>query len=114
MIKLTLPACPKCDENYTYEDGHLFICPMCFHEWTEESLKAEEEASIIRDMNGNQIENGDEATIASDLKLGKDTIKRGSKVKNIQILDEHVDGHDIQGRIDGFGTLYLKSSVIKK
>lgn len=111
---MSLPICPKCKENYTYQEGHLYICPMCFHEWTEESIKEEEEALILRDINGNQIEDGDEATIAIDLKLGKDKIKQGSKVKNIQILEEVVDGHDIQGKIDGYGTLYLKSSVIKK
>lgn len=111
---MNLPVCPKCGDQYTYQDGHLYICPMCFHEWTEESLLAEEEALIIRDVNGNPIENGDEATIVSDLKLGKNTIKQGAKVKGIQILDTPVDGHDIQGKVDGFGTLYLKSSVIKK
>lgn len=24
-----LPNCPKCGDEYTYEDGHMFICPMC-------------------------------------------------------------------------------------
>lgn len=111
---MALPVCPKCKENYTYQDGHLYVCPSCFHEWTAESTQEEEEAQIIRDINGNPIENGDEAIIAKDLKLGKDTIKQGLKVKSIRILNEPVDGHDIQGKIDGFGTLYLKSSVIKK
>ncbi len=111
---MSLPLCPKCNESYTYQEGHLFICPMCFHEWTQESLKAEEEALIIRDINGNPIVDGDNAVIAMDLKLGKDTIKQGTKVKGIQRLDDPVDGHNIQGKVDGFGSLLLKSSVIKK
>ena len=53
-------------------------------------------------------------TIVLDLKLGGDTIKRGTKAKNIQFLDKELDGHDIQGRVDGFGNLYLKTSVVKK
>ncbi|WP_297377054.1 zinc ribbon domain-containing protein YjdM [uncultured Helcococcus sp.] len=110
---MSLPNCPKCGESYTYEDGHLYVCPMCFYEWTEESLKAEEEASILRDSVGNEIYEGADATIIQDLKLSSDTIKRGAKVKGIQILDKEVNGHDIQGKIEGFGNLLLKSSVIK-
>lgn len=111
---MTLPNCPKCDGEYTYQEGHLFICPMCFNEWTEESQKAAEEALITRDSNGNVLEDGDDVTVIRDLKLGNETIKQGAKAKNIKILDEEVDGHDIQGRVDGFGVIYLKSSVVKK
>lgn len=109
-----LPACPKCQSNYTYEDGHLFVCPMCFHSWDQMAQAAAEEALITRDINGNILEDGDDVIIAQDLKLGKDTIKQGTKVKGLRILNEPYNGHDIQGRIDGFGTLYLKSSVVKK
>ncbi len=111
---MTLPNCPKCDGEYTYQEGHLFICPMCFNEWTEESQKAAEEALITRDSNGNVLEDGDDVTVIRDLKLGNETIKQGAKAKNIKILDEEVDGHNIQGRVDGFGVIYLKSSVVKK
>lgn len=111
---MSLPSCPKCHESYTYEDGNLYVCPMCFHEWTEASQQAAEEALIIRDANGNPLQTGDDVTIIRDLKLGKDTLKQGTKAKNIRILDVPVDGHDIDGRVDGFGTIYLKSSVVKK
>ena len=87
---------------------------MCFNEWTEESQKAAEEALITRDSNGNVLEDGDDVTVIRDLKLGTETIKQGAKAKNIKILDEEVDGHDIQGRVDGFGVIYLKSNVVKK
>ncbi|HQB32085.1 MAG TPA: zinc ribbon domain-containing protein YjdM [Erysipelotrichaceae bacterium] len=110
---MSLPNCPKCDQPYTYEDGTMLVCPMCFHEWTEESRKAAEEAAKLRDAFGNEILDGTEAIIAMDLKLGSDTIKQGTKVKNITILEYPQDGHDIQGRVDGFGTLLLKSAVIK-
>lgn len=111
---MSLPSCPKCKENYTYQDNHLYICPMCFYEWTEESERIKEEESLIKDSNGNVLEDGDDVTTIRDLKLGKETIKQGSKAKSIQILDEPVDNHDIQGKIDGFGTILLKSSVVKK
>ncbi|WP_341436725.1 alkylphosphonate utilization protein [Neofamilia massiliensis] len=69
---------------------------------------------MIRNSNGNILENGDDVIVIRDLKLGKDIIKQGTKAKNIQILDEEYNGHNIQGRVDGFGVVYLKSSVVKK
>lgn len=114
MKDLSLPKCPKCNEDYTYENGFSYVCPMCHYEWTEESERSANEAMIIRDSNGNELADGDSVTVIRDLKMGKDTIKQGSKAKNIKILDEPMDGHDIQGRVDGFGVIYLKSSVVKK
>lgn len=111
---MSLPACPKCNENHTYEDGHLYICPMCFHEWTDESIRQAEEALITRDANGNELVDGDSVIIIQDLKVGRDSIKQGTRVRNIRILDNPVDGHDIEARVDGFGSMYLKSSVVKK
>ena len=58
-----LPNCPQCDSEYTYEDGQLFVCPMCAHEWTQEDEVARAEAGIIRDANGNQLENGVSVTV---------------------------------------------------
>ncbi|WP_315271502.1 zinc ribbon domain-containing protein YjdM [uncultured Abiotrophia sp.] len=110
-----LPNCPQCDSEYTYEDGQLFVCPMCAHEWTQEDEVARAEAGIIRDANGNQLENGDCVTVIKDLKLNATTtIKQGTKAKNIRLIDEPVDGHDIACKIDGIGSLYLKSIYVKK
>ena len=110
-----LPNCPQCDSEYTYEDGQLFVCPMCAHEWTQEDEVARAEAGIIRDANGNQLENGDSDTVIKDLKLNATTtIKQGTKAKNIRLIDEPVDGHDIACKIDGIGSLYLKSIYVKK
>ena len=54
-----LPNCPKCGDEYTYEDGHMFICPMCGNEWTAADAQAAAEAGIIRDANGNELADGD-------------------------------------------------------
>ena len=111
----TLPNCPQCGSEYTYEDGDLLICPMCAHEWTqaEEAERAEE--GIIRDANGNQLFDGDNVTVIKDLKLnGSTTIKQGTKAKSIRLIAEPVDGHDIACKIDGIGSLYLKSIYVKK
>ncbi|MCW6652991.1 zinc ribbon domain-containing protein YjdM [Aerococcaceae bacterium NML191292] len=111
----TLPNCPKCESEYTYEDGDLFVCPMCAHEWTKAEAEAAEEANIIRDANGNPLADGDNVTVIKDLKLnGSTTIKQGTKAKGIRLVAEPVDGHDIQCKIDGIGSLYLKSIYVKK
>ncbi len=113
---MSLPNCPKCDAEYTYEDGSLLICPMCSHEWTQAETDAEAEANIVRDAVGNVLQDGDAVTVIRDLKVkGSSTpIKVGTKVKSIRLLDDVVDGHDIDCKIDGFGAMKLKSSVVKK
>lgn len=111
---MSLPNCPKCGETYTYQEGHLYICPMCFHEWTDNCQKEAQEAELIRDSNGNIFKDGDDVIVIKDLKLGKDTIKQGTKVKNIQIVEEEYNGHDILCKLNPFGMVYLKSSVVKK
>lgn len=107
-------TCPKCNSPYGYPDGALWVCPECFHEW---SLEATEEVIIgpkFVDVNGVELKDGDSVIVAKDLKAGKSTIKSGTKVRNIRLLDEPVNDHDISCKIDGFGSMYLKCSVVKK
>ncbi len=109
-----LPPCPKCSSAYTYEDRDLLICPECAHEWS--AAGDEESAKTIRDSVGNELKDGDSVTIAKDLKVGGSAIKVGTKVKNIRLVpeNEQVSGHDIDGKVPGFGPMGLKSSVVKK
>lgn len=111
-----LPNCPKCNSEYTYEDGNLLVCPECAYEWTKESQAQAEEANIVRDANGNELNDGDTVTIIRDLKVkgSSSSIKIGTKVKNIRLIEDSGDGHDIDCKIDGFGAMKLKSSVVKK
>jgi protein PhnA len=111
-----LPNCPKCGSEYTYEDGSLFICPECGYEWTHASQKAQEEAGQIKDANGNILANGDSVTIIKDLKVkgSSSSIKIGTKVKNIRLVEEAIDGHNIDCKIDGFGAMTIKSEFVKK
>lgn len=109
-------TCPSCSSPYAYPDGELFICPECFHEWSlhQETESAEAGQSQFVDVNGVPLQNGDSVITARDLKVGKDTIKSGTKVKSIRLLEEPVNGHDISCKIDGHGQMYLKCSVVKK
>jgi len=110
-----LPKCPSCGENYTYKDGHIYICPICFHEWSDKKEEeVQEKTQVTRDAVGNILEDGDNASIIKDLKVGNTTLKQGAKVTNIKILENPVNDHNIDARVEGVGNLYLKSSVIKK
>lgn len=108
------PNCPKCNSIYTYEDGVLFICPECNHEWTRDTHQEEE--IVIKDVNGNTLNNGDSVTVIKDLKIkgSSSSIKVGTKVKNIRLIQEPSDGHNIDCKIEGFGAIKLKSEVVKK
>lgn len=110
----SLPNCPKCNSEYTYEDGALFVCPECAHEWSKVADVVEEE--VIKDVNGNILNEGDTVTVVKDLKVkgASSSIKIGTKVKNIRLIYDAADGHDIDCKIDGFGAMKLKSSVVKK
>ena len=114
-----LPACPECAEQYTYESGALLVCPMCGHEWSPEAADTTDvtpAAAVIRDAVGNVLTDGDTVTIVKDLKVkgAGGTIKVGTKVTDIRLLEDGVDGHDIDARVPGFGNMQLKSSVVKK
>ena len=110
-----LPNCPKCNSKYTYEDGNLLICPECAHEWALE-LENSEDEKVVKDSNGNILKDGDSVTVIKDLKVkgSSSVLKRGTKVKNIRLVDGADGNHDIDCKIDGFGAMYLKSEFVKK
>ena len=111
----SLPNCPKCNSEYTYEDGSLLVCPECAHEGS--AVQGVEEAENgIKDANGNVLQDGDSVTVIKDLKVkgASSSIKQGTKVKNIRLIYDAPDDHDIDCKIDGFGAMKLKSSVVKK
>lgn len=112
---MNLPQCPKCHENYTYQDGNLFICPMCAYEWQEDE-SSEALQIVIKDAVGNVLQDGDSVTVIKDLKVkgSSNAIKVGTKVKNIRLIYDAPDEHDIDCKVDGFGAMKLKSSVVKK
>lgn len=109
----SLPPCPKCSSQLTYEDQALLICPECGHEWSRVAAAAADEASVIRDANGNALQDGDTITVIKDLKVkgSSQVVKVGTKVKNIRLVG---GDHDIDCRIDGIGAMKLKSEFVRK
>lgn len=110
----TSPPCPKCGSEFTYEDGSVYVCPECAHEWSPGAAAPTETAArVYRDSAGNVLADGDTVTVIKDLKLkgSGGVIKIGTKVKNIRLVDSD---HDIDCKIDGFGAMSLKSEFVKK
>jgi protein PhnA len=111
--------CPKCSSENIYHDGNLWVCPECSHEWsTSETMPTEVEAAgdtTIRDANGNALANGDSVVVIKDLKIkgSSNVVKGGTKVRNIRLTDAG-DGHDIACKIDGIGSINLKSEFVRK
>lgn len=110
----SLPKCPKCNSEYTYENGELFACPECGHEWS--MVKQEEEAAaelVVRDANGNALQDGDSVVLIKDLKVkgSPSPLKMGTRVKNIRLVE---GDHNIDCKIEGFGAMSLKSEFVKK
>ena len=109
-----LPNCPKCDSSFTYEGDGTFVCPECGNEWTLASEpEHHEQATEVRDANGNLLKDGDSVTLIKDLKVkgSPSPLKMGTKVKNIRLVE---GDHNIDCKIDGFGSMSLKSEFVKK
>ena len=110
----TLPKCPKCGSEYTYQDGSMYICPECSHEWSADAQSSgSDDDRVIKDSNGNVLQDGDTITVIKDLKVKGSSlvVKVGTKVKNIRLVD---GDHDIDCKIDGIGAMKLKSEFVKK
>jgi len=110
----TLPSCPKCNSEYTYEDGELLICPECAHEWPKNAATTiEDEQLVVRDANGNLLADGDNVTLVKDVKIKgtSSVIKVGTKAKIVRIVE---GDHDLDCKVDGMGAMMLKSSIVKK
>ncbi len=97
--------------------GALLVCPECAHEWSAEEANSEAHQAqpVIKDALGNVLADGDNVTIIKDLKVkgSATSIKVGTKVRGIRLVYGAGD-HDIDAKVDNFGPMMLKSSVVKK
>ncbi len=116
MTENSLPACPKCNCEYTYEDGNLYVCPECAHEWSKIAAATVDDSDdeiVIKDASGNILKDGDSVTVIKDLKVKGSSlvVKVGTKVKNIRLVG---GDHDIDCKIPGVGQMGLKSEFVRK
>jgi protein PhnA len=109
-----LPKCPACGSEYTYEDGNMYVCPECAHEWSKDVAAETADAGlVVVDANGNTLQDGDTVSVIKDLKVkgSSSVVKVGTKVKNIRLVE---GDHNIDCKIDGIGAMKLKSEFVKK
>lgn len=106
------PPCPECNSPYAYPMDALLVCPECGHEWNPKDAEASGKL-IVKDANGNPLEDGDSVVVVKNLpvKGSPQPIKAGTKVKNIRLTE---GDHNIDCKIDGFGSMALKSEFVKK
>ncbi len=110
----SLPKCPKCSSELTYEDGNMYVCPECAHEWSKDApVEGAEQENVVRDAHGNGLHDGDSVTVIKNLKIkgSSSVVKVGTKVKNIRLVE---GDHNIDCKIDGIGPMQLKSEFVKK
>jgi len=111
-----MPPCPKCGSTFTWLDRDLYTCPECAHEWRTGEAEAEAPptaARVVKDANGNVLQDGDTVTVVKDLKVrgSSAVVKVGTKVRNIRIVE---GDHDIDCKIEGIGAMQLKSGFVRK
>lgn len=106
-----IPPCPNCKSEYAYPMDSLLVCPECAHEWNPDEI--DENAFVVKDANGNILVDGDSVVVLKNLpvKGANGPVKAGTKVKNIKLRDSD---HNIDCKIDGFGSMGLKSEFVKK
>jgi protein PhnA len=116
------PPCPKCKSDLTYPSDGFLVCPICFHEWNENertvngernAITSDEDVREVKDSNGNILQDGDSVIVIKDLpvKGAPKPVKAGTKVKNIRLTD---GDHNIDCKIEGFGSMALKSEFVRK
>ncbi len=106
-----IPACSQCKSEFVYEDGPLYVCPECGHDWPVGAV--DEAGLVVRDVHGNILADGDDVTVIKDLKVkgSSSVVKVGTKVRNIRVVE---GDHNIDCKVDGVGSMSLKSEFVKK
>ncbi len=105
--------CPSCNSPYPYPSGNLMMCPECGHEWDPADIAEEPSGLVVKDANGTILQDGDSVIVIKDLpvKGAPRPVKAGTKVKKIRLTE---GDHNIDCRIDGFGSMALKSEFVRK
>ena len=111
---MSLPKCPQCNSEYTYEDGEMYVCPECAHEWSKNApAAAAEEVKVWRDAQGNVLQDGDSVTVIKDLKVkgAGQTLRKGTVIKAIRLTG---DPQEIDCKYDGIKGLVLRAEFVRK
>jgi protein PhnA len=109
-----IPACPQCGIENTYRDGGLLVCPDCGHEWVEGETAGDGEgdaAVVVRDSNGNALNDGDTVVVIKDLPVKGSSagIKQGTLMRDIRLVED--DPTHVFDRKSG---IYVKTQFLRR
>lgn len=107
-------ACPICTLTDILEAPEKHECATCGHEWPRELSAAEVNARrVVKDANGNVLQDGDTVLLTKDLKVKGSpvTLKIGTKIKGIRLVE--TGDHEIDAKADGMGIM-LKAKFVKR
>ena len=109
-----IPACSQCGMENTYLDGDHYVCADCGHEWPSNTDAQAGDAVVVRDVNGNVLNQGDTVTVIKDLKVKGSSIplKQGTVIRNIRLVEG--DAENIEGNSEKIKGLVLKTCFLKK
>ncbi|MBI1307434.1 MAG: alkylphosphonate utilization protein [Bacteroidetes bacterium] len=108
-----MKTCPACKSPYAYAmSDDVYACPECGFEWNPNEQE-DTGGLVVKDSNGQILQDGDSVIVIKNLpvKGSSNSIKIGTKVKNIKLVE---GDHNIDCKIDGFGSMALKSEFVKK
>lgn len=111
-----IPPCPRCGMENTYPDSANYVCADCAHEWPIAApvvaADVADAARVVKDAHGTALADGDAVILIKDLRLkgSSQTIKGGTKIRNIRIVD---GDHEVDCKVEGVGVM-LKACYLKK
>jgi len=105
-------SCPQCTLKNIYPDANNYVCADCGLEWPIETNQSVTDELIVKDANGNKLQNGDAVVLIKDLKVkgSSITLKQGTKVKSIRLVG---GDHEVDCKLDS-GNFMLKACFLKK
>lgn len=109
---MSLPACPKCQSEFVYQDQNQLVCPECAYEWNPSDK--DDNTVIMKDANGTLLQEGDKVTFIKDLKVkgSSQVLKIGTKA----VIKRMVEGkdHQLDCKVDGTGDMMVTAKFVKK
>ncbi|HCH32300.1 MAG TPA: alkylphosphonate utilization protein [Oceanospirillaceae bacterium] len=110
---MPLPPCPSCQSEYVYQDQEHLICPECAYEWNPVE-EAEDAKLNIKDANGTLLAEGDNITLAKDLKVrgSSQVLKIGTKGVIKRMKDSN--DHQLDCKVNGAVEMVITAKYVKK
>ena len=111
---MSLPPCPNCGSQYVYQDQENLVCPECAHEWNPNEVVVDEDAITVKDANGTLLSEGDNFTLAKDLKVKGSSMVMKIGTKGVIRRIRDTKDHELDCKVDGAGEMMVTAAFVKK